>query len=63
MIEDIRTDCEVARRSLERPAYRRFAGGEQAEWLRDFGWVYAVDKAGDWGEKVEEVEREVVGGG
>ncbi|KAF7503202.1 hypothetical protein GJ744_004205 [Endocarpon pusillum] len=28
LIEDIHVDCEVARRSLEREAYRRFEGGE-----------------------------------
>ena len=43
LIEDIRTDCDVARRSLEREAYRRVgaegAEGGIGEWLRDFGWV------------------------
>lgn len=37
LIEDIKTDCEVARRSLEREAYRRVGvEGEWKEWLLDF---------------------------
>ena len=51
-------DCEVARRSLEREAYRSFEEGEWGEWLRAFGWV---EKGG--GQEDEEgetwAEREV----
>lgn len=65
LIEDIHVDCEVARRSLEREAYRGFGEGEWAEWLRDFGWVEKEgggkeDAEGKtWGERVDEAEREV----
>ncbi|EER39230.1 riboflavin kinase [Histoplasma capsulatum H143] len=43
LVEDIRVDCEVARRSLERPGYLDYAKGvgkrevqEAREWLRAF---------------------------
>lgn len=62
LVRDIRVDCDVARRSLRRPAYRAFAaaadvdGGDDDKWgLREFGWWHGVD--------VGRVEREVVGGG
>ena len=45
-------DCEVAKRSLERVAYRRWKG---EAWLRGFEWVSGVD--------VGELEREEKGGG
>lgn len=47
LIEDIKTDCDVARRSLAREAYRRVGlEGEGKEWLLDFAWV---DKEGGSG--------------
>jgi riboflavin kinase len=40
LIEDIKTDCDVARTSLAREAYRRVGvEGEGQEWLLDFSWV------------------------
>ena len=40
LIEDIMKDCDVARKSLDRPAYRRVeAEGESRDWLLDFNWV------------------------
>lgn len=46
LIEDILTDCEVARKSLARAAYRVFEGGEWGEWLKDFEWVGSEGKIG-----------------
>ena len=39
LIEDIKTDCDVARRSLEREGYRRVGLEEGKEWLLNFSWV------------------------
>jgi len=40
LIEDIKTDCDVARKSLEREGYRRVGlEGEGKKWLLDFSWV------------------------
>jgi riboflavin kinase len=37
LVDDIRTDCDVATRSLlERDAYARF---KNDPWLREFGWM------------------------
>jgi len=49
LVEDIRTDCEVAERSLQRHAYQDFKGDG---WLRDFRWVDSsgrdeLDKGGE----------------
>lgn len=49
LVEDIREDCEVARRSLERSAYERY---KDDAWLREFEWKDNVD--------VDKVEREVL---
>ena len=49
LIEDIKEDCEVARRSLQRSAYEKYEGDT---WLREFGWKDEVD--------VEKMEREVL---
>jgi len=54
LIDDIKTDCDVARQSLARPAYARH--GVEA-WLKDFAWAEGFSK-GD----VESVERRVLGG-
>ena len=45
LVEDIRMDCEVARRSLERRGYLGWKGegSEAGEWLREFGWMDGVD--------------------
>jgi riboflavin kinase len=44
LIEDIKTDCEVARKSLAREAYRRIGmGGEGKEWLLDLSWADQED--------------------
>ena len=40
LIDDIKTDCEVARRSLDRATYRSF---ETNEWLFKFSWASEVD--------------------
>ncbi|KIW30005.1 uncharacterized protein PV07_05786 [Cladophialophora immunda] len=52
LVEDIRVDCAVAARSLERPAYARFRTGAWEAWLTDFSWMEGVDAA--------EVERGVL---
>jgi riboflavin kinase len=39
LIEDIKTDCDVARRSLEREGYRRVGLEGEKEWLLNFSWV------------------------
>jgi riboflavin kinase len=50
LIEDIKIDCEVAGRSLDRRAY---VGYREEGWLREFAWREGVD--------VGRVEREVLG--
>lgn len=52
LVDDIKKDCEVARRSLERTAYQKY---QSDEWLRHFDWVKEVD--------IKAVEEEVVGEG
>lgn len=49
LVEDIRVDCDVARRSLERPKYQAY---KTELWLRDFAWMRDVD--------TKKVEREVL---
>jgi riboflavin kinase len=49
LVEDIKIDCDVARRSLERNAYQKY---QEEAWLRDFTWKDSID--------VEKVEREVL---
>ena len=46
LIEDIRIDCDVARRSLARESYRRFGEGKEKEWLMDFRWSESDMKGG-----------------
>ena len=47
LVEDIRVDCEVAAKSLEREGYRKYANeGEGRRWLEDFGWVKRDEKTG-----------------
>lgn len=40
LIEDIKVDCEVARRSLSRPNYQPFS---ESTSLYDFTWADSVD--------------------
>lgn len=49
LIDDIKLDCDVARRSMERSAYQKY---KDDAWLKEFGWKDQVD--------VEKVEREVL---
>lgn len=42
LVQDIKTDCEVARRSLQRPAYEKF---KDEPWLKDFDWMKTTDTA------------------
>jgi riboflavin kinase len=49
LIEDIKIDCDVARKSMERAEYDKF---KNDGWLKDFGWRDQVD--------VQKVEREVL---
>jgi hypothetical protein len=37
LVGDIRMDCEVAKRSLEREAYKGWGDGDAG--LKDWGWV------------------------
>lgn len=53
LIEDIKIDCDVARRSLEREAYVKFK--EEPVWkkeLTDFSWMESID--------AKQLEREVL---
>ena len=52
LVDDIKMDCDVARRSLERDAYQKYRSDE---WLRRFEWASGVD--------VNAVEKDVVGDG
>ena len=53
LVEDIKVDCDVARRSLERESYvRLMEDGQWKEWLTDFKWMEGVD--------AKQVEREVL---
>lgn len=56
LVKDIKIDCEVAARSLQRKAYKVFADEVTNEgkgsWLAEFAWVEGVDAA--------EVERKVL---
>ncbi|EXJ93234.1 riboflavin kinase [Capronia epimyces CBS 606.96] len=49
LVDDIKTDCDVAARSLRRPAYEKF---EREPWLKDFDWFKSIDTA--------KLEREVL---
>ena len=40
LVQDIKMDCEVAGRSLEREKYQGFKG---EKWLGKFGWMGDVD--------------------
>lgn len=55
LVTDIKEDCNVAKRSLERDAYVSWKEGEG--WLREFGWAEEMD--------VKRAEEEVLkmGGG
>jgi riboflavin kinase len=51
LIEDIKTDCDVARKSLERESYRRVGlEGEGKEWLLNFSWAYTESRGEEGGE-------------
>jgi riboflavin kinase len=58
LVSDIRTDCDVARRSLARPGYEAVFGEdkEDGKWLRDFTWWQSWTE-----EQVRQVEAEEVG--
>ncbi|KPI40086.1 Riboflavin kinase [Cyphellophora attinorum] len=58
LISDIKTDCDVARRSLEREGYQEVIGQgkEDGKWLRDFTWWQSWTE-----EQVRQVEAEEVG--
>jgi hypothetical protein len=54
LIEDIKTDCDVARRSLEREGYRKVGLEEEGkEWLLNFSWVDSLGSIAAGGERVE----------
>lgn len=50
LIEDIKVDCDVAKKSLDRENYRSL---EHDDWLRNFSWAKSTD--------VKEAEKEVLG--
>ena len=53
LIEDIKIDCDVARRSLERAGYAKFKeDGAEKKWLTDFTWMDKVD--------MQQMEKEVL---
>ncbi|KAK5100187.1 riboflavin kinase [Exophiala xenobiotica] len=58
LIEDIRTDCRVAERSLRRVGWRLEDEKGWEEWLRDFGWAEGLT----W-KDVEKVEDKVLAKG
>ncbi|KAL6249260.1 riboflavin kinase [Rhinocladiella similis] len=49
LVDDIKTDCDVARRSLERDAYEKY---KDEPWLKDFEWMKSTD--------TDKVEKEVL---
>jgi riboflavin kinase len=49
LIEDIKIDCDVARRSLERSSYQKC---QEEAWLRDFAWKDSID--------IEKAERDML---
>lgn len=57
LISDIMVDCEVAKRSLGRDAYKVGAGQGWEGWLRDFGWAEGQSEL-----DVANAERRVLGG-
>lgn len=66
LIEDIMTDCDVARTSLARQTYKADSEGEK--WLLDFSWVGTKDEpiaslAGDDPAAAAAPVAERVGGG
>ncbi|KAJ9628409.1 uncharacterized protein PV06_06523 [Exophiala oligosperma] len=40
LVDDIKTDCDVARRSLQRESYQKY---KHEPWLMDFEWIKAMD--------------------
>ncbi|RMZ89870.1 hypothetical protein DV736_g2906, partial [Chaetothyriales sp. CBS 134916] len=58
LVADIKTDCHVARQSLDRPNWKKW---RQDEWLRAFGWV-DNDRAGTFVD-MKRLEAEVIGRG
>ena len=60
LVSDIKTDCDVARRSLDREGYRGYAleKAESGAWLRNFEWAEQLK-----GEEVEAVEARELGEG
>ncbi|OCT46434.1 Riboflavin kinase [Cladophialophora carrionii] len=53
LVDDIKIDCDVARRSLDREAYATYKqDGEWRAWLTDFKWMESVD--------TKQVEKEVL---
>ena len=51
LIEDIKTDCDVARQSLERDAYRSVGlEGPGKAWLLNFDWVESAKVEEEGGE-------------
>ena len=66
LVDDIKTDCEVARRSLERKGYLEWKEDDkEGGWLREFGWIEGVDVGRVEGEvlKGDKRESEEAGGG
>jgi len=61
LIEDIMTDCEVAKRSLGREKWRIDGRTEEEKgweaWLREFGWAQGLSR-----KDVKEAEEKVLGG-
>jgi riboflavin kinase len=50
LIDDIKEDCEVAKRSLDREAYTKL---KDDSWLHNFSWAANTD--------VEKIEKEILG--
>ncbi|RMZ81692.1 hypothetical protein DV737_g2391, partial [Chaetothyriales sp. CBS 132003] len=57
LVSDIKTDCHVARRSLERPNWKKW---RQDDWLRAFGWVDELRQAGGGLVDVKKLEAETI---
>lgn len=55
MVKDIKIDCDVARRSLERDGYQKF---REEKWLKEFGWSEDVDVAKVEGEVLKGNKKE-----
>ena len=58
LIDDIKVDCDVARRSLDRSGWKVETGEGWQGWLADFGWAEGLSQG-----EIDRVEEGVLGKG